>query len=107
MTDKRRKPINRLVAPETVRLLKSLAESLHLSEGRVIDRAVAALAVAESFGGEHLKLSDPVVYGDGSGLTLRRSQIVNGDPNKSGRFTASLEAVRLRLADRLRERTSG
>lgn len=65
MTDKRRRtekrqPINRLVAPETVRLLKSLAAELRISEGRVLDRAVAALAVAESFGGEHLRLSTPI-----------------------------------------------
>lgn len=67
MTDKRRKPdtekrrpINCLVHPDTLRLLKPLAAHLRLSQGQVLDRAVAALAVAESFGAEHLRLRAPV-----------------------------------------------
>lgn len=57
-----RVPFNCLVKPETLPLLKSLAEHLDRSQGETIDRAVQALAVAESFGGEHLRLSAGGVF---------------------------------------------
>lgn len=53
---KKRVPVNRLIKPDSLKLLKSLAKALDLSEGQTLDRAVAALAVAESFGGNHLNL---------------------------------------------------
>lgn len=46
----KRVQLNRLVAGATGPLLASLAEQLEISEGRVIDRAIQMLAIAESFG---------------------------------------------------------
>lgn len=55
----KRKPnrvqFSRTVKPDTVKLVKRLAEHLDLSEGQTVDRAVQALAVAESFGSNHTK----------------------------------------------------
>ena len=83
MTDKERRialsPVR--VAASTVTLLRELSEALKLSQGATLDRAVQALAVAESFGAQHLKLreaeSDVKVYRDGLGRVVG---IVHGKP---------------------------
>ena len=41
---KKRVPVNRLIKPDSLKLLKSLAKVLDLSEGQTLDRAIAALA---------------------------------------------------------------
>lgn len=50
-----------------------------VSQGLVIDRAIMLLPCAET--------GDPVVHGDGSGSTVRRSEVVEGDYTKLGTFT--------------------
>ena len=41
---KRRVTVNRMVAPDTLKLLRRLSKKYEESEGRVLDRAVKALA---------------------------------------------------------------
>lgn len=56
------------VAASTVRLLRELSDALKLSQGATLDRAVQALAVAESFGAQHLKLTPTIkACADGGG----------------------------------------
>jgi hypothetical protein len=55
----KRIPLNRLVLPGTFETVKLLADQLECSEGEVVDRAVEALAVVQSFGVEALRPSQP------------------------------------------------
>lgn len=60
MVKQRRIPINRLVKPETLSLVKGLAEKLDISEGKVLDRAVSVLASAEAFGIQHVRTAPQI-----------------------------------------------
>ena len=53
---KKRVPFSATLRPESYKLLKELARYMDRSQGQTIDRAVQALAVAESFGGAHLNV---------------------------------------------------
>lgn len=59
---KKRIPFSATLKPESYKLLKLLAEHLDRSQGETIDRAVQALAVAESFGRSHLNLKSGGVF---------------------------------------------
>lgn len=59
MAKSKRIPLNRLVLPGTFETVKLLAEQLECSEGEVVDKAVEALAVVQSFGVEALKPPQP------------------------------------------------
>lgn len=51
--------MHRTVKPSTLKLLASLSKQLEVSQGKVIDWAIEAAAVAESFGPQVLrKLSE-------------------------------------------------
>lgn len=76
-TDKRIS-LHRRVSRDTMRLLRLLSKQLALSQGETLDRAVQALAVAESFGGKHLKLSrepdEATKILTGEGNTIQRTE---------------------------------
>lgn len=89
MAKPKRVPLNRLVLPATFALVKTLAEQLECSEGDVLDKAVTALSVAESFGPQHLRVdhnnTEGILHGRKAGPDPQLSGLTpGGSCRKSG-----------------------